>query len=305
MDLRQLQQFVAVAEELHFGRAAERLGMTQPPLSQAILRLESEIGLKLFERSKRSVALTPGGRQWLEHVYRLLADADRLVSTARTLSEGRTGTLHLSFVSISSFRFLPELLRNYKEKYPRVDLVLREATSDVQIADIVNRACDVGIVVLSSQLGSNDGIRWARITREPLMAAIPTRLIEDGAIELVGGKIDISQLSQFSVVTVPRHTAPALYDNIAEYYHRNGIRPRIVQEANQMQTVVSLVSAGIGVAIVPEALRNFRREGVSYVDLAHDPPMIETALIWRNDPVGPVVRSFIDAALAFSERLRR
>ena len=138
MDTRQLRHFVAVAETLHFGKAAQRLGMTQPPLSQSIRALERELGAALFERTKRSVALTPFGAQWLHHVRAALDGVDALADTARRIREGDAGRLELSFVSTADYSILPTLVHRFRQLYPEVELALTEATSDVQIASLLD-----------------------------------------------------------------------------------------------------------------------------------------------------------------------
>lgn len=282
MDIRQVRHFAAVAETLHFGRAAERLGMTQPPLSQSIMALERELGAPLFVRTKRSVRLTPLGEQWLPHVVEALALVDALPTTARRLRDGQTGYLALSFVSTADYSVLPDLVRRYAEAYPDVDIRLVEATSDVQIPALVAGERHAGII-----LPPHDGtlpavLAYRRLVFEPLVAAAPTAWIEEGRLPVTAGLLTPAALLDAPLILFPRPVAPAFHDLVTGYFSARGRPARIVQEAIQMQTIISLVSAGLGVALVPASLRNLARAGVSYVEI-EDPPMLETGLAWRRD----------------------
>ncbi len=169
---RQLRHFAAVAETLHFGRAAERLGMTQPPLSQSILGLEHELGALLFTRTKRSVALTPFGEQWLVHVKAALDGVAALPQVARRLRDGESGRLELSFVSTADYSILPSLVRRYASLYPEVEIALTEATSDVQIAALLEGRGHAGIIIPPSGGTLPEPLGYRRLVSEPLVASV-------------------------------------------------------------------------------------------------------------------------------------
>src|SRR3990167_7478337 len=173
MDIRQFRHFAAVAESLQLGGAAERLGMTQPPLSQSILALEKELGAPLFARTKRSVELTPLGQQWLPHVLDALAAVDALPETARRLRDGQTGYLTLSFVSTADYSVLPDLVRRYAEAYPGVEIRLVEATSDVQIPAVVAGERHAGIIIPPAERALPEALAYHRLVSPPLGAAVP------------------------------------------------------------------------------------------------------------------------------------
>lgn len=282
MDIRQVRHFAAVAETLHFGRAAERLGMTQPPLSQSIMALEREVGAPLFVRTKRSVRLTPLGEQWLPHVVEALAQVDALSATARRLRDGQTGYLTLSFVSTADYSVLPDLVRRYAEAYPDVDIRLVEATSDVQVPALVAGERHAGIIIPPHDKALPEPLVYRRLVSEPLVAAVPTAWIEDGRLPVEVGILTPAALLDAPLILFPRSVAPAFHDLVTGYFSARGRPARIVQEAIQMQTIISLVSAGLGVALVPASLRNLARAGVRYVEI-EDPPMLETGLAWRRD----------------------
>ncbi|CAG2142502.1 LysR family transcriptional regulator [Cupriavidus plantarum] len=292
MDLRQLRYFVTVAEELHFGRAAQRLAMTQPPLSQQIQALEEEIGVRLFARTRRSVMLTPAGQQWLPEVRRVLADAGALPALAQRFARGEIGSLTLAFVSTADYGILPDLLRQFRARHPDVQLHLREATSDVQFEALMDGGIDAGLVIRPQLPAMPQGLSYLPLVREPLVLAVP-----DGW-RSTGDAISLRDAAHEPLIIFPRRSAPAFYDIITGYYAREGLTPTVAQEAIQMQTIVSLVSAGMGVALVPASLCNLRRTGVSYLALREAGPDIETGLVWREGAAGvaPVLKSFIDIA---------
>ncbi|WP_175733558.1 LysR substrate-binding domain-containing protein [Burkholderia ambifaria] len=294
-DLRQWRYFVTVADERHFGRAAERLSMTQPPLSQAIRALEEALGVALFVRTKRSVALTAVGAALLPDVRRLLASADALPPLARRLARGEAGSLSLAFVSTADYGLLPSLLRAFGARYPQVRLQLAEATSDVQIDELVAGRIDAGLVIPPVPPRHAAGLSYLPIVREPLVVAMPAAAAPDVPED---EPVHLADLAALPLVIFPRRLAPGFYDIITGCYGAAGETPHIGQEAIQMQTIVSLVSAGMGVALVPQSLRNLRRTGVVYRPLAGDAPVVETGLVWRTGDVSPVLAGFIDVVRA-------
>ncbi|WP_175728367.1 LysR substrate-binding domain-containing protein [Burkholderia ambifaria] len=294
-DLRQWRYFVTVADERHFGRAAERLSMTQPPLSQAIRALEEALGVALFVRTKRSVALTAVGAALLPDVRRLLASADALPPLARRLARGEAGSLSLAFVSTADYGLLPSLLRAFGARYPQVRLQLAEATSDVQIDELVAGRIDAGLVIPPVPPRHAAGLSYLPVVREPLVVAMPAAAAPDVPED---EPVHLADLAALPLVIFPRRLAPGFYDIITGCYGAAGETPHIGQEAIQMQTIVSLVSAGMGVALVPQSLRNLRRTGVVYRPLAGDAPVVETGLVWRTGDVSPVLAGFIDVVRA-------
>jgi len=305
-DLRQLRYFVTVAEEMHFGRAAARLSMTQPPLSQAIRALEETLGVELFARTKRSVELTRVGADLLPEVQRLLAGAEGLRPLAQSLARGEAGVLSLAFVSTADYGLLPRLLREFGARYPRVRLELTEATSDVQVDELVAGRIDAGLVIAPLPSRHAMQLSWLPIEREPLVIAMSTemaaRVAHGGAhgahaaaatdsagephAEWLDAPVSLREVADAPLVIFPRRLAPGFYDIIMDCYGVAGLAPRIGQEAIQMQT------------IVPQSLRNLRRTGVVYRPLRESVPAIETGLVWRSAEVSPVLAGFIDIARA-------
>lgn len=314
MDLRQLRYFVAVAEERHFGRAAQRLAMTQPPLSQQIRALEGALGAPLFVRTNRSVELTAVGRQLLPEVRRILADAEALPALAQGLAHGEVGTLSLGFVSTADYGILPPLLREFGVRYPRVRLQLLEATSDVQVEALMDGRIDAGLFIPPVPARFANELSYLPIVREPLMLALPADgegVAQFGESEKKAGNVrkvaghpggadgapvSLRDYADAPLIVFPRRVAPAFHDIIMGCYGKLGLTPRVGQEAIQMQTIVSLVSAGMGVALVPQSLCHLQRTGVVYRPLRESDALIETGLLWRTAEVTPVLQGFLDTA---------
>jgi DNA-binding transcriptional LysR family regulator len=293
VELRLWRQFIAVAEELHFGRAAVRLHMTQPPLTQAIAHLEQLLGVRLFERTKRSVQLTTAGEALLPEARELLARAQALPAHARAAAHGEVGRLRLAFVSRVGVGLLPQWVRAFRTLYPQVEFDLIEATGDVQLLALERGDIDAGFLLHSPGFVP-PGLDHLRIAREPLVVALPEHHALAGARSLPFG-----HLLDEALVIFPRRILPSLHDAIFGMYHAAGRTPRIAQEAIQMQTIVNLVSAGLGLAWVPDSVRQFQRPGVVYRQVtgkkAQDVPGCETTLVWPRS-ANPTRERFIEFA---------
>lgn len=296
IELRLWRQFLAVAEELHFGRAAQRLNMTQPPLTQAIAQLEVLLGLRLFDRTKRSVQLTAAGAALVPEARDLLARAQALPAYARASADGEAGRLRLAFVSTVGFDLLPRWVRAFREQYPKVQLELIEATGDVQLQAFERGEIDAGFMLHSPGFAP-PGLVSRRISQDPLVVALPEQS------ELASQpSLALKDLLEQPLVIFPRRILPSLYDAIFAMYHAAGNLPRVAQEAIQMQTIVNLVSAGLGVAWVPESVRQFQRPGVVYRDVsvvrsgkmrALAVPGCETSLVWAAQSTNPALARFM------------
>ena len=290
IELRQLRYFVAVAEELHFGRAALRLHMTQPPLSQTIQALEAELGHALFARTNRSVALTAAGQALLTQARRLLTQAQGLPELVQQAASGASGHLSLAFVSTADYSVLPPFLRDFRQHYPLVEIALREATTDVQLDDLTQNRIDVGLLIAPLPEQRKTELAYFPVLSERLILAAPTGLKSLAA----KAPVTLKAVAGLPLIIFPRRIAPAFHDAILATFHEAGLTPRIGQEAIQMQTIVGLVSAGMGVALVPQSVSNLKRPGVEYKTLRGKTPLIETGLAWRHDNRSPVLHAFLD-----------
>ncbi|TXC66391.1 LysR family transcriptional regulator [Piscinibacter aquaticus] len=288
IELRLWRQFLAVAETLHFGRAAAQLHMTQPPLTQAIQQLERRLGVPLFERTRRSVVLTPAGAAIVEPARQLLAQAAALAVQARSAASGETGRIRLGFVSTVGFGPLPGWLRAFREAHPGIAVELREATGDVQYEAFAQRELDAGFVLHAPSIEPPPPLQRLSLGVEPLLLAVP-----DAGPQ----RRSTAQWLREPLVIFPRSIAPSLYDAVLAFYHRHGVTPAIAQEAIQMQTIVNLVSAGLGVALVPRAMQQLQRPGITYralpAGLADGAPRAETSLVWLPDAAA-AVRRFVE-----------
>lgn len=295
MNLRQLRHFLAVADTLHFGRAAEQLGMTQPPLSQSIIALERELGAALFTRSKRAVALTDFGRQWLEHVRPAVEGIAELTTIARRLQAGTVGRLSLSFISTADYSVLPQLVQRYSTAFPDVEVSLEEATSDVQIEALLNGHVDAGILI-PTRSALPPALTYRPLLREQLVAAVPETWIHDGRLTQTRGALEGNDWMELPLIIFPARVSPDFHELVLDFYRSRGRQPRIAQEAIQMQTIISLVSAGMGMALVPTSMQHLARTGVRYIPLSEEPPLLETGLAWRTANTAPTLRSLLEIA---------
>jgi DNA-binding transcriptional LysR family regulator len=295
-DLRQLRQFTVLAEECHFGRAAARLAMTQPPLTQAIQRLEAALGARLFERSQRRVALSPAGEVLLPLARKLLDGADALAPAVRAAAAGLSGQLRLAFVSSVTYGPLPAWLSSFRAAYPDVALSLREATLDVQLELFAAGEIDAGFV-LHAPGAAPPGFEHVRVIDEALVMALPQghaawKSATAGAMP----RLRWRDVRAEPLVIFPRTIAPSLFDALVSAYHAGSETMRVAQQAIQMQTIVNLVSGGMGVAWVPESLTHLQRAGVRYARVSGLPGQAlrcETSLVWRAG-AAPVVARFVE-----------
>ena len=293
IELRLWRQFVAVAEELHFGRAAQSLHMTQPPLTQAIALLEQRLGVRLFDRTKRSVQLTEAGRVLLPQARELLARAHALPAQARAAAAGEMGRLRLAFVSTVGFDLLPQWVRLFRERHPLVQLELLEATGDVQLELLARGEADAGLMLHSPGFAP-EGLSHDVVATEPLVLALPQRHRL--------ARFDIPPLAEVlsePIVLFPRRILPSVYDALIALYHAAGQPPKLAQEAIQMQTIVNLVSAGLGLAWVPQSVTQFQRSGVVYrhpgaTGRRRSLPACETSLVWPPGNTAPALARFVE-----------
>ena len=297
MELRHLRYFIAVADELSFSRAAERLDMAQPPLSQQIQRLERELGVALFLRTKRRVELSDAGRAILDEARRAVAQADAVAAAANRVVRGEAGVLRLGFSSAALYTRLPQALRAYRARYPLVSLNLREHSSEQQVAMLTRGELDAGVVRLPIESASGS-LAVESIVREPLVLAMPR-----GPRLGASASVRIRELSAEPFIIFPRNVAPGLYDRIVGLCRNGGFAPTVAQEAAEISTIVSLVSAGLGIAIVPGSVRNLQRDRVLYRDL-RPTAMTEMAIAYDRENDSMVLRSFLEIVAA-NMRARR
>ncbi|KQZ77725.1 LysR family transcriptional regulator [Rhodanobacter sp. Root561] len=289
-DLRQLRYFVAVAEELSFTRAALRLHLSQPPLSQQIRALEEDLDVRLLERNKRHVALTEPGRVFLEQARQILAKADEARSQVTAAAAGYSGQLRLAYsVSVSFHPALPQTLLRYGQLAPKVALQLSEMYTEPQFAALLAGQIDVGFVrdePTNPQTARS--LRLNVIDREPLLLALPT------GHPLAGrSSLHLAEVAGDAFVSQPRQLVATLYDRLVKLATRAGFQPTIIQHAQQVNGLLALVAGGLGLALVPASMRAVRLAGVSYVPLEDADAYLLLALASRVDDTSPVLQQFL------------
>ena len=288
-DLNQLRCFVTVAEELHFGRAAARLNMTQPPLSRQIQVLEHIIDAPLLERTSRSVRLTPAGRSFLPEARRILKLAESASQVARRIALGKTGSLKIGFTAAAAYGFLPELVAACRAKLPEVDFSLKEMVSGDQFEALTSGQIDAGLLrppIARPELTSR------RVVAEPLLAAIPKKHPLANA-----ESITIKDFDDQPFVMYSPYESRYFHDLLVALFTRTDVLPRYVQHLSQIHSILAMVCAGLGLAIVPEAATNLNFRGVDLRPLhLAGPPPIETYLVWRRVDENPLLPSLIEIA---------
>ncbi|TVO66890.1 LysR family transcriptional regulator [Denitromonas ohlonensis] len=285
MDIRHLRVFVAVAEELHFGRAAERLNLSQPPVSIAIKELEEELGLRLFERTSRRIELTDGGSAVLNDARAVLNRLQVLRENARKVSLGRVGSISLGTTTLPTFSFLPDILRRFTLDFPDVQLGLMETTSDQILVGLERGTYDIGFMFTMPV--KVPGLSYLPIGREPLILALP----EDHPAARLA-RVPLEMLASDKFLVFERQAGPLMFDSMVALCMRHGFSPKIFT-ARLMPTIISLVSAGIGVALLPICFQSLRREGVVYRPLAGESSLVESGAAWRTDDTSLVVGAFL------------
>lgn len=286
MELRHLRYFIAVAEELHFGRAAKRLGISQPPLSQQIKLLEEEIGVTLLTRTKRQVVLTTAGEVFFDEAQKSIAQAKQAVQAARRADRGEIGHLSVGFVNSAVYGNVPFIFSLMRRRYPGVSLLLQDLTSEEQVEALKTGRIDVGII--RPPVADAEALELQVIWREALMIALP----ETNPLAQKK-EIALEELAEQSFIQIPRHVAPGFYDQCIRICARAGFSPKIVQEAGTTPTIVSLVAGGMGVSILPGSLCSLQRTGAVYRPLKSPVPTSDMAVIWRPADTSPTLNSFL------------
>ncbi|SOC45992.1 LysR family transcriptional regulator [Rhizobium subbaraonis] len=291
IETRLLRQFIVVAEELHFNRAANRLNMAQPPLSQAIKRLEEEIGARLLERDNRNVTLTGAGQDFLRTARKLLGELEEGVENARRIASGVAGRLSVSFIDTAHLDFLPQILRSFRQAYPDVQLDLHEGTTAHQIKLLQSATMDAGFMRWPGTPVT--GLVFKRVRSEAVLVALPA-----GHRLAVASRVPLAALADENFIASPRSEGLGFHDQMVGLCRKAGYSPRIVQFANQMQTIASLVAAGIGAALVPGSLAAVRRDDVVFRRIEVDAPEhelhIDLVVCWRAEERGAVLDRFLD-----------
>ncbi|KIA82054.1 LysR family transcriptional regulator [Chromobacterium piscinae] len=288
MELRHLRYFLAVAEELHFTRAAERLHIGQPPLSQQIQALEAELGVALFRRHQRKVELTAAGRQFLPRARQILADSAAAVAAARRAADGEIGELRIGFTSsLPLTPILHHSLQHYRAAYPDVRLTLREMFTAGQFDSLERGQLDLGFVRFNGPAPSAQ-IQVRELHRDRLLAVLPR------AHPLArADSVALAELAREPLIGYPQESGAGLRDVILQLARQNGLELNVVQEAGEAITQIGLVAAGVGVAILPSPLECVQLAAVRYVPLSDHDAYLAMGIAVRRDEDSPLVANFL------------
>jgi len=285
-DLKQLQCFVAVGEELHFGKAARRLNMTQPPLSRHIQLLEHEIKIQLLLRTSRSVRLTAAGKAFLKEAIRILALVESSAASAQRIARGEAGLLRLGFTAGSSYSFLPKLLSATAGSLGDVHIVLAEMVTRQQVEALQSNAIDIGLQRVST---APDDLQMLLVARERMMVALPRHhRLSKGRLPTLG------DLRAEPFITFSPRDGHYFYQLVDGLFSAASIAPRYVQQISQIHSILALVSSGMGVAIVPESARMLHFSGSVLRHLKLPPVYADLHVVWRKDNDNPALPAFID-----------
>jgi DNA-binding transcriptional LysR family regulator len=290
MELRHLRYFLAVAEELNFTRAAERLGISQPPLTQQMKALEAELGVALLDRSAYRIELTDAGRIFAAEAARILGDARSAVQAARRAATGATGRVRVGFTESASFNSLvTSTLRSFRSDYPAVEISLEEHPSTELIEALREGRLDTAFV--RPPLPAQRGLSLDLLEKEPLVAAVPT-----GHPLSTRRQIELETLAAETFILYPRAVRPGLADTVIAACEAAGFTPRVGQYAPQLSSTINLVAASLGISIVPDSMRCLQARAVTYLPLSGEPLYALLGIAYRTDEGSSVVHNFIDAA---------
>ncbi|CRL97348.1 MULTISPECIES: LysR family transcriptional regulator [Pseudomonas] len=293
MELRHLRYFIAVAEELHFGRAAQVLGISQPPLSQQIQALEQQVGARLFERTNRRVELSEAGRLFLHEARLVLAQVDKAADVARRAHMGELGELKIGFTSSAPINAsIPQAIHAFRQAFPAVHLTLREMSSTQVAEALVDESIQVGLM---RPLPLPDSLSAVELMREPLVAVLNT-----GHPLTAGSEhgLHLAQLAEEPFVFFPRSYGSGLYAQLLDLARDAGFSPRFAQEAGEAMTIIGLVAAGLGVSVLPASYQRIRIDGVVYRTLLDPAAVSAVWLVQRKGVQSPMAKAFVALLVA-------
>jgi DNA-binding transcriptional LysR family regulator len=298
MELRHLRYFTAVVQWKGYREASRHLHIAQPAISQTVVDLEQELGLKLFSRTGRKARLTPEGEVFYEEAVRTLEQAESAINTAKRAAKGEIGKLSIGFIGAATYIFLPELVRAYKTRYPGVKLTLQELSPSDQEAAFDQGLIDIGFTrALTAERSKTFASRC--LYRDPLLAVLPASRKNRSK------EVRIADLSNERFVLFHREGALGLYDAVVGVCNDAGFSPMVEYESDRAQTVLSLVEAGQGISIVPACLRNLWTKGVRFYRLQPDVVRIALVAVWKKEAPSVALRSFVDLVNANAAQIRK
>jgi DNA-binding transcriptional LysR family regulator len=289
MELRHLRYFIAVADELSFSRAAEKLHIAQPPLSQQIQALETELGVRLFDRKKRPLQITPAGQAFLEEARSTLAGLEQAIHKTQRINQGELGYLTVGFTSSIANGILPNILRIFRQQYPEIKLILREANSAEQVQKLRDRQTDIVFVYQNLHLLAANDLEVMPLLQETLVVALPQK--HPLAAQ---STISITDLADEEFIMPLYQVVSGLSDQIYSLFTQAGCIPKISQEAVFTLTILGLVAGEMGISILPSSVQNLQRTGVVYRPIQEQTTTNQLMAVWRQEDESNILRQFID-----------
>ena len=291
IELRKLHQFAVLAEELNFRRAASRLHMSQPPLSIALQTLEEEVGVRLLDRSRQHVRLTPAGTLFLKDVQQILLHAQGAVERARRAAQGQEGVLRLSFVPSAALDVLPRIFKRFQQDYPAVQMQLVADTTARQLEQLRRGETDLALVV--GPVHDARGLAMHDVCTQRFVIAVP-----QGHALAARNTVKVRELAEECFISFPAAQGAGFAGALRKVCHAAGYQPRVVQEVSQMQTILTLVAGGFGIALVPQAMRMAPMKGVEFLNLAptRPAPVYELVLAHAHHNDNPIIQNFLGIA---------
>lgn len=296
IELRHLHYFIAVAEELNFGRAAERLHIAQPPLTRQIHQLEKELGVELFHRTTRRIELTEAGQVYLPEARRVLAQVQEGATLAQLASRGEVGRLMVGFEGSSAYDIVPLAVKAFREKFPRVSLIVREMTTGDQVRALHEGHLGLGFVV--PPLSDTRDLMVETVLREPLIVAMPHDHPQSHQ-----SAVDLADLKDETFIVCPRHHKCGLYDHLISICRQRGFSPRLTQETHEVQSILGFVAAGLGVALLPASVKHLQRSQVVYRTLQPLTEELELAIAWRRENPSPMMPVFLEIVREYAHQI--
>jgi DNA-binding transcriptional LysR family regulator len=296
IELRHLTYFVAVAEELNFGRAAERLHIAQPPLTRQIRQLEQELGVELFHRTTRRIELTEAGQVYLIEVRRILAQVQESATLAQLASQGEAGRLVVGFEGSSAYDIVPLTVKALRKRLPRVSLIAREMTTGDQVKAL--HAAHIGVGFVVPPLSDTCDLMVKPVLQEPLIIALPEDHSQTHQLA-----VDLANLKDETFIVCPRHHKCGLYDHTISVCRQRGFSPKLTQETHEVQSILGFVAAGLGVALLPASVRHLQRSRVVYRTLQPPTAELELAIAWRRENPSPMLPIFFEIVQEVAQQI--
>lgn len=285
MELRHLRYYIIVAEQLHFGRAAKLLNISQPPLSNQIKNLEEEIGVQLLIRNNKEVRITPAGQHFLEAARTCIATLDKEIAFTQRIAQGKEGSISIGFSGTMSFHLIPSIVKDFKRSHPGIDIRLQQLTTHNQIVGLIHGTIDVGFLVSPVSDKRIDNIT---ILEEHFVACLP----KSHSLATTNQEVDVSKLSNENWVMTPREAGHGYYDAIMALCKEHGFKPNVIQTAQEQQTLVALVAAEMGVTLLPHSATYIKNDHVVYKSINSDVQKV-SSMAWNSNLLTDTARFFI------------